>query len=199
MPITIIPAEQVQKEAPRKRLAIPIISEAEAKEGATKPTSIPTIPETGVEEFKEFGKRGPAGAKSVIPTGDPCCANVCRTINNKIDQIENELRFEEAQLATIAVTLSSIPETREVVTQVPLIVKGKEVKIGGRPVTTEKTMTISAAKSGLSLKRRVRGLTDQISSLKDIRYEMIEKGSCRCVEEAKFEEAKVSEGKIKVK
>ena len=190
MKLAIIPPEQVQ-EGPRKKSSIPIIPEGEAKKQASKSVPLPTIPKAGVEEFKEREKRGPAGAKSIIPTGDPCCANVCRTINNKIDQIESELRFEEAQLATISGTLSSIPETREVIKQVPLIVKGKEVKVGGKPVTVEKTMSISSAKSGLSLKRRVRGLTDQLSSLKDIRYEMIEKGSCKCAEEAKFVEREI--------
>lgn len=170
-------------------MAIPIISPSQMKKGA-KP-SIPIIPSAGVTEFVTREKKIPSGVRPVIPTGDTCCTNVCTIINNKVKHMENELRLREAELASI--TEGLLIETKEVTKKVPVKVKGKIVKgqIEEVPATAERRVSVSYSQSRLALKRQAFALTNQLSALKDIRYEMLGKGSCKCIEEVKFPEKEI--------
>ncbi len=173
-------------------MVIPIIPASEMKK-EKEVSRIPIIPAAGVKEFRIKEKKVPTGVRPVIPIGDTCCTKVCKIINDKVEYMENELRLREAELASI--TEGLLIETKEVTKRVPVKVKGKIVK--GRfeeiPATAEKRVSVSYSQSRLALKRQTFALTNQLSTLKDMRYEMLKKGSCKCIEEVKYPERKIPE------
>lgn len=164
--IPIIPASQIKKEVP-----------------PGKGAPIPVISGVGVKEFITRAKRTPTGVKPVIPTGDTCCSNVCRVINNRVKFMEDELLLREAELASV--TEGLLLETREVTRKVPGKMKGQ---VKEKTEKVEQRISVTYSQSRLRLKKQVHALTNQLSALKDIRYEMLDKGSCKCIETVKFPE-----------
>lgn len=192
MDIPIIKPNQEKKEV-SKLMSIPIIAPSQIKKESGKSSPMQLIPKTGVTEYPMKTRKGPAGARPVIPTGDTCCTRVCTVINGKVKYLENELRFREDQLSTIKEGL--LLETVKVV--VPK--KGemeRTKKIGSKKVETEEVekerrVSVAYSQSRLSLKRQIDAITNQLSALKDMRYDMVEKGSCKCIEEVKFLEKEI--------
>lgn len=166
MDIPIIPASQVKKIPPTgKGAPMPVISGA------------------GVKEFVTRTKRAPTGVKPIIPTGDTCCTNVCKVINSRVKYMEDELLLREAELESV--TEGLLLETREVTKKVPGKMKGQVKETTGK---IEQRISVTYSQSRLKLKKQVHALTNQLSALKDIRYEMLDKGSCKCIETVKFPE-----------
>lgn len=184
MAIPIISSEKVTKE---KQL-IPIIpSEQVKKEG--KPAPIPIIPVTGVTEFMVRAKRAPTGVKPIIPTGDTCCTKVCTIINNRVKRMEDDLRLREDELS--AITEGLLFETVKITVPKKGEIKKGEIRKPGKKIETEeiekeRRISVAYSQSRLKLKKQVHALTNQLSALKDIRYEMLEKDSCKCIEEVKL-------------
>ena len=160
MPITIIPPEQMKKEP--KKSSMRIIPGAEV---TTKVKKVPKM------------------AKPIIPPGDTCCTNFCAIINNRIENIENELKDRKEKL-TLA-TKGGLIEAKEVTKKVPLKVKGRIVKgkVEERKETVESRLAVVYSQHRQSLKGQVRALANKVSSLSDTRREMSEKGYCKCFEE----------------
>lgn len=165
MSIPIIPASHVKKEPSGRKVSIPVISGV------------------GVKEFVTRTKRAPTGVKPVIPTGDTCCTNVCRIVNSRVKFMEDELLLREAELSSV--TEGLLLETREITKKVPGKLRGQVKETTGK---VEQRISVTYSQSRLKLKKQVHALTNQLSALKDIRYEMLEKGSCKCIEEVKFPE-----------
>ena len=163
IPIPIIPASEVKKETPPASKGMPVISGV------------------GVKEFITRTKRTPTGVRPVIPTGDTCCTNVCKVINNRVKFMEDELLLREAELSSV--TEGLLLETREVTKKIPGKMKGQFKE---KTEQVEQRVSVTYSQSRLRLKKQVHALTNQLSALKDIRYEMVEKGSCKCIEEVKF-------------
>lgn len=166
-------------------MLIPIIpaSEMKKEEPVTKPAPMRVIPATGVKEFVVKTRRTPTGPKPVIPTGDTCCAKVCTVINGRVKYMEDELLLRKAELASA--TEGLLLETREVTRKVPGKLKGQFKEVTGK---VEQRVSVSYSQSRLKLKKQVYAITNQLTALNDIRYEMVEKGSCKCIEESKFPE-----------
>lgn len=167
--IPIIPASQMKKEEPIR-----------------KPGIMPVIPATGVEEFAVKIRRTPTGPRPVIPTGDTCCTKVCTLINNRIKYMEDELLLRKAELASV--TEGLLLETREVTRKVPGKLRGQ---IKETPGKAEQRISVTYSQSRLKLKKQAFAITNRLSALNDIRYEMLEKGSCKCIEETKFPEREI--------
>jgi len=166
MLIPIIPESQIKKEGPV------------GKQGVMR-----VIPAAGVEEFTTKIRRTPTGPRPVIPTGDTCCTKVCTLVNNKIKYLEDELLLRKAELASV--TEGLLLETREVTRKVPGKLRGQIKEIPGK---AEQRISVTYSQSRLKLKKQAFAITNQLSSLNDIRHEMLEKGSCKCIEESKFPE-----------
>ncbi len=174
MEIPIIPAEAIKKEVP-----------------GAKPLSIPIISEKGIEEYKIRKEKRSTASRSVIPTGDTCCTKVCTIVNNKVKYLEDELLLRESELASI--TEGFLLKSEEVTRKVPVKVKGEIVK-GKIEEVREKVETrvsIAASQTRLKLKKQIHAITNQLESLNDARYKMVEQGSCKCIEEVKFPERKI--------
>ena len=168
MLIPIIPAEQVKKE--------------------TKPLLVPIIPKGSVTEFATKTRRQPTGVKPVIPTGDTCCTKVCTIINNKVKNMENELRFREDELSAIKEGLL-IETVKVTVPKKGELERAKKVgskKVETEEVERERRVSVAYSQSRLSLKKQIDAITNQLSALKDIRFDMVEKSSCKCIEEVKI-------------
>ena len=171
---------------------IPIISASEIKkEAPIRKPPIPIISGIGVKEFVVKAKRMPTGVKPVVPTGDTCCTNVCTIINRRVKYMEDELLLREAELASV--TEGVLLETRDITRKVPVKMKGKIIKGKFEEISAkvEQRVSITYSHSRLKLKKQVHALVNQLSSLKDVRYEMVEKGSCKCIEEVKFPEKEI--------
>ncbi len=169
MLIPIIPESQIKKEGPV------------GKQGVMR-----VIPAAGVEEFTTKIRRTPTGPRPVIPTGDTCCTKVCTLVNNKIKYLEDELLLRKAELASV--TEGLLLETREVTRKVPGKLRGQIEEVKGK---AEQRISVTYSQSRLKLKKQAFAITNQLSSLNDIRYEMLEKGSCKCIEHAKFPEREI--------
>ncbi len=193
MPISIIPAEQMKKE---EKPLIPLVPASQIKKEGGKSPIIPIIPATGVTEFMIKHKRMRTGAKPVIPTGDTCCTNVCTIINKKVKSMEDDLMLREDELASITEGLL-LETVKIVVPKKGEIVKGHPIKPGKKieteEVEKERRISVAYSQSRLKLKKQVFAIRNQLSALSDLRYEMLEKGSCKCIEEVKFPERKIPE------
>jgi hypothetical protein len=166
MLIPIIPPEQMKKDEPVSKLG-----------------GMHVIPATGVKEFAVKIRRTPTGPKPVIPTGDTCCTKVCTIINNKVKYMEDELLLRKAELASV--TEGLLLETREVTRKIPGKLRGQIKEIPGK---AEQRISVTYSQSRMKLKKQAFAITNQLAALNDIRYEMLEKGSCKCIEETKFPE-----------
>jgi hypothetical protein len=173
MLIPIIPPEQMKKEEP-----------------ANKPSGMRVIPATGVKEFAVKIRRTPTGPKPVIPTGDTCCTKVCTIINDKVKYMEDELLLRKAELASV--TEGLLLETREVTRKVPGKLRGQIKDVPGK---AEQRISVTYSQSRMKLKKQAFAITNQLAALNDIRYEMLEKGSCKCIEESKFPERETLKAK----
>lgn len=173
---------------------IPIISPGQISESAktsskssSKLSSIKILPKGAVVELPSKVSRGPTGPRSVIPTGDTCCTKACTIINRKVEFLKNELRLREEEFSYVREGM--LAGTRKVV--VPK--KGeleKSKKFPSRKVETEEIEQeirygVEFGESRRRLRRQINSITDQLTSLQDLRYEMVEKGSCKCIEEVK--------------
>jgi len=169
-------------------MAIPIIPASQIKKETSpgKGAPIPVIPGAGVKEFVTRARRIPTGVKPIIPTGDTCCTNVCRIINGRVKYMEDELLLREAELASV--TEGLLLETREVTKKVPGKMRGQFKE---KVEKVEQRISVTYSQSRLKLKKQVHALTNQLSALKDIRYEMVDKGSCKCIETVKFPEREI--------
>ena len=202
MDIPIIKESQEKKEV-NKPLSIQIISPGQEKKEVKMPLSIPIISASqiksvlapipiisgkGVTEYKTKVGKGPIGPRPVIPTGDTCCTKVCTIINDKVRYLENELRFREEQLSTIqeGLLLETVKVVKPKKGELERIKKTGSKKVETEEVEQERRVSVAYSQSRLSLKKQIHAITNQLSSLKDARYEMVEKGSCKCIEEVKF-------------
>jgi hypothetical protein len=171
-------------------MEIPIIPSEQVKRESGKTVPIPIIPVTGVTEFIVRAKKIPTGVKPVIPTGDTCCTKVCTIINNRVKRMEDDLRLREDELSSIKEGL--LLETIKITVPKKGELKKGETKKPGKieteQIEKERRVSVAYSQSRLKLKKQVHALTNQLSALKDIRYEMVEKGSCKCIEEVKFPE-----------
>lgn len=189
IPIQLIPEEKMKKSGETKPL-IPIISESQIK---SKPLHIQIIPSKGVTEFY-VKKRVVSGARPIIPTGNTCCTNVCTVINKKVKNMEDDLRLREDELSSISEGL--ILETVKVIVPKKGEIKKGEIRKPGRKIETEEVekerrISVAYSQSRLKLKKQVFAIKNQLEALSNIRYEMLENGSCRCIEEVKFPERKL--------
>ncbi len=195
MQIPIIPSDRLKKED--DKLSIPLISPGQVKK-VGKTTMIPIIPKSSVTEFATKHRRVPTGVKPVIPTGDTCCTKVCTIINSKVKSMENELRFREDELSSIKEGL--LLETVKItVPKKGELEKSKKLghkKIETEEVERERRVSVAYSQSRLSLKRQIDAITNQLSALKDMRFDMVEKGSCKCIEEVKFPEKEILESTV---
>ena len=84
-------------------------------------------------------------------------------------------------------------ESKEVTRKVPVKVKGEIVKGKIEEVheKVETRVSIAASQTRLKLKKQIHAITNQLESLNDSRYKMVEQGSCKCIEEAQFPERKI--------
>lgn len=164
---------------------IPIIPSTEMKkeEQVKKSGVMRVIPATGVQEFPAKIKKAYTGPKPVIPTGDTCCTKVCTIINSRIKYMEDELLLRKAELASV--TEGLLLETRDVTKKVPGKFRGQVIE---KKETVEKRVSIAYSQSRLKLKKQAFAIINQLASLNDLRYEMLEKDSCKCIERAKFPE-----------
>lgn len=176
MMIPIIPASQMKKEEPVSKQTV-------GKQSTSKPGIMHVIPETGVQEFPVKIRRTPTGPKPVIPTGDTCCTKVCTLLNNRIRYMEDELLLRKAELASV--TEGLLLETREVTRKVPGKLRGQVKEVTGK---AEQRVSVTYSQSRLKLKKQAFAITNQLTALNGIRHEMLEKGSCKCIEESKFHE-----------
>ena len=177
MLIPIIPSEQIKKsEIKEGKPSIPLVAESQVKK---KSAPIPIIPVTGVTEFMVKAKKIPTGVRSVIPTGDTCCTKVCTIINNRVKRMEDDLRLREDELS--AITKGLLLETIKItVPKKGELKKGETKKPGPKKIETEeiekeRRVSVAYSQSRLKLKKQVHALTNQLSALKDIRYEMVDK------------------------
>ncbi len=197
MLIPIVPSSQVQeKKGPiETRTTMPTVPVGR------KDISIPIVSSKEVTEFRVRTKRVPTGAKPVIPTGDTCCTQVCTIINNKVKELEDDIRFRQEELDSIKEGL--------VLEKVKIIVpkkgeiekKGakKGAKIETEEIEKERKFSVSYSESRAALKRQQFALIHQLSALKNIRYDMLEKDSCKCIEKVKFAEIEIPEHKASEK
>lgn len=169
-------------------MLIPIISPEQMKkeEPVSKPGAMHVIPATGVKEFAVKIRRTPTGPKPVIPTGDTCCTKVCTLLNGRIKYIEDELLLRKAELASV--TEGLLLETREVTRKVPGKLRGQVKEVPGK---AEQRISVTYSQSRLRLKKQAFAITNQLTALNDMRYELLKKGSCKCIEETKFPEREV--------
>ncbi len=192
MLIPIIPSEQVKAkkivtEINDKTPTVPSVPTIK------KDLMIPIISGKEVTELRVRTKKVPTGARPVIPTGDTCCTQVCTIINNKVKSIEEDIRLRQEELDAIKEGL--------VLEKVKILVpkkgemekKGakKGAKIQTEEVEKERKFSVSYSESRAALKRQQFSLIHQLSALKNIRYDMLQKGSCKCIEEVKFAEIEI--------
>ncbi len=202
MLIPIISEEQIKKKKDdtESNIPIPIISEAQVKKKKDtitgKMVSMPIIPGSEVKEFRIKARKIPVGAKPVIPIGDTCCTKVCTIINDKVKSLEDEVRLRQEELDAIREGL--------VLEKVKILVpkKGELKRVGAKggkveteEIEKEKRIMVSYSESRAKLKRQQFSLIHQLSALKNMRYDMLEKGSCKCIEEVKFANIEIPEEK----
>lgn len=198
MIIPTIPKEQVDEKKSSKKagISIPTVPASAVTEKG-KGLAIPTISGEKVTEFKVRTKRVPTGAKAVIPTGDTCCTKVCTILNERIQYLADEIGLRQEELDSMGE--GHVLETLKVV----VAKKGeiKRVREKGGKIATEIVdddikFTVLQAETRRKLKRQHYALVHQLSGLKNLRYEMLEKGSCKCVEQVKFANIEIPDIKI---
>jgi len=175
-------------------MSIPIVEEKDIKKqekekaignsgSKVRGGRIKIIPVDTVVEYPSRKKR-PLGPVPVIPTTDDCCASVCTILNSNISRLEKilELRAEELGIAEIDIVAGA--KIEPIVVYPPglraeLLDRQPEVIV--REVRTPPAIATRTARK--KIRRQIGTVTNQLTSLKDLRFNLREKGSCKCIED----------------
>jgi hypothetical protein len=162
-------------------ISIPIISAEQVKK-ADKQLSIPII-STGRATSTE-----PTGPRPVIPTGNTCCTRVCTIINGNIEQLENDLKSREEQFSTMreGYFLERVMVVKPKKGELEAAKKAGRKKVETEEVEEERRVSIEYSQGRYKLKKQIEAITNQLTSLKDFRVSMRDKGHCKCIEDIKF-------------
>jgi hypothetical protein len=166
MDIPIIKESQVKKEV-NKPLSIPIISAGKVKE-VNKPISIPiSIP------IISPGK--------VVKEGKPLPIQILS--KTQVTEVLPKVRIRGGPTGP----RPTIPTGDPCCAKVCTLINDKLRYLQNERRFKEEQLS-TAREGGLTLKRQIDALSNKLTSLQNSRFDMVEKGSCKCIEEVKFAE-----------
>ena len=169
MDIPIISPSQERKEVKKSTsipLSIPIISASKIKE-VKKPTSIPlSIPIIS--------------AGTVVKEGKPLPIQILS--KTEVVEVLPKSKIRGGPTGPIPTIPTGDPCCAKVCTLINEKIKYLQNE------RRFKEEQLSTTKEGLALKRQIDAISNQLTSLQNSRFDMVEKGSCKCIEEVKFAE-----------
>lgn len=169
-----IPKKKEEQKTTTKHITRPI----------TPITKIPKMAMVPAEKMKiaPTAKKIPTGPKPVIPTEDDCCAKVCTILNDAISDLDQGLVIRKEDLALQEMFLTTVKHRRRETVKIPSAVTISQMP--GPVQLKERERRESGLKlriGGRELKREIKVLERRLSTLKDFRYDLKEKGSCKCI------------------
>lgn len=175
---------------PEKEVVVPPKKkEAEKKAPPPKPSIKPKLEAIKIVPEKEIkpaiAKITPTGPKPVIPKEDTCCAKVCTILNNTIHGMEQalEIREEERALQELYIGREK-EEEKELVTILPPGIGpgvfGAKPEVVERPIRGKRRKLIIG---GAVTAKQIKVIKTKLSTLKDFRFDLKNKDSCKCIEE----------------
>lgn len=165
MDIPIIAPSQEKKEVKKeanKPLSIPIISAGKVKE--VKPLSIPII---------SPGK--------VVKEGKPLPIQILS--KSEVKEVLPKIKIRTGPTGP----KPSIPTGDPCCAKVCTLINEKIRFLQNERRFKEEQLS-TAREGGLTIKRQIDAISNQLTSLQKSRFDMVEKGSCKCIEEVKFAE-----------
>lgn len=176
---------------PEKEVVVPKKKKEEEKKVPSPPPpklkpkleAIKIVPEKEIKLVPV--KITPTGPRPVIPTEDTCCQKVCTILNNTIHGLEQalEIREEEKALQELYIGREK-EEEKELVTILPPgigpAVFGEKPEVIERPVRGKRRKLIIG---GAVAAKQIKVIKTKLSVLKDFRYDLKNKDSCKCIEE----------------
>lgn len=143
---------------------IPIIKEGQEKKGVNKPLSIPII-----------------SPSKVVKEGKPLPIQILS--KTEVIEVIPKTKIRGGPTGP----RPTIPTGDPCCAKVCTLINDKVRYLQNERRFKEEQLS-TAREGGLTLKRQIDAISNQLTSLQNSRFDMVEKGSCKCIEEVKFAE-----------
>ncbi len=160
---------------------IPIIIGGQERKEVNKPLSIPIISSSKIKEVKKPLSIPIISAGKVVKEGKPLPIQILS--KTEVVEVLPKMKIRGGPTGPRPTIPTGDPCCAKVCTLI-----NEKIKYLQNERRFKEEQLSTAREGGLTLKRQIDAISNQLTSLQNSRFDMVEKGSCKCIEEVKFAE-----------